>query len=370
MPGDAGKPAAAEGTDSTLEDSDDGAGETENLTPEERAERLRESTEEDFQRQIDALPKGWNHLRTKNYLLLGNAPSKFMKKTSSHAEAVRSYCEQHFGGVGEGYVPPAIIRVFANAADEQAYLSRNSDWLAASNEVVVSEDKGYFKNAQYGQLNEQLFKQWISFKSPHLSDNMPDWIRKGLSQHMRFLRSSGKRASHKTDPWNRDQLRAMVKGERQLPLRQMITDGGGNTPIQGAVVNEVIDRAGNTGMTFDPYTLQAGSFVTYLLKKGNKGKTKGLLTEYLGYLVTATEAAAGGDEKRDPKADMESLQSELKGAKTEADRQALLQKWQQRRAAVAQKRGAIGDQAFQAVFGGFDDADWKKLDRAWAAFAK
>ncbi|MEE8105897.1 MAG: hypothetical protein V3T86_10220, partial [Planctomycetota bacterium] len=305
-----------------------------------------------------------------NYLLLGNAPAKFMKKSGNHAEAVRAYCEKQFGGVGEGYVPPAIIRVFANGADERAYRSRNNDWLAASNEVLVSEDRGYFKNAQYGQLNQRLFRQWISFKSPHLNDNMPDWIRKGLGQHMRFLKSSGKRASHKTDPWNRDQLRAMVKGKRQLRLQQLLTEDGGNPPVVGAVASNVMDRAGNTGMTFDPYTLQAGSVVTWLLGKGNRGKTKGILTEYLGYLVTATEEAANANKARDKKADMTSLQEELKVAKSEADRQEVLQKWQQRRAAVSQKRGEIGERAFDAVFGGYTDADWKKLDRSWAAFAK
>ncbi|MEE8105903.1 MAG: hypothetical protein V3T86_10250, partial [Planctomycetota bacterium] len=63
----AGAPGAGGGTDSTLEDSDDETGKTEDLSPEERAERLRASTEQDFQRQIDALPKGWRHHRTKNY---------------------------------------------------------------------------------------------------------------------------------------------------------------------------------------------------------------------------------------------------------------------------------------------------------------
>ena len=85
---------------------------------------------------------------------------------------------------------------------------------------------------------------------------------------------------------------------------------------------------------------------------------------------SATEESANAGKARDNKAGTESLQEELKGAKSDADRQAVLQKWQQRRAAVAQKRGEIGERAFNAVFADYTPADWKKLDRSWAAFAK
>ena len=109
------------------------------------------------------------------------------------------------------------------------------------------------------------------------------------------------------------------------------------------------------GLTFDSFTLQAGSVVSWLLTKGNRGKRKDLLRSYLGHLFSA----------------LERLDELPRFAQEEGESvEALSVRWGAHRQAIAKRRDEIARTAFDLTFADWKAADRERIDQRWQAFAK
>lgn len=358
---------ATTGTDKVIEEVDE-----DKLTPEERARHRQEKVEQQYRREIDALPKGWFHLETDHYLVMSNGSKKYTNEVVRHAEAIRGYLDETFGNLGIDYVPPAILRVFATRPEYEAYSRGTQRFFGTgARQMLVTEGEAL------QNVNWDVTWQWLDFKNGGLYGSMPDWIRTGLMNHMSYARTAGKSVKFAFDEWDQASLKTLLDKNEAVPLKDLIS---------GAHEKK---KDGQESGTFDETSFrqmaQAGSVVTYLLTVGNKGKTKGALAAYLAGLVVALEGAQAEEKEAQDKVAAEAKEAKeqreaedaAKGdedkedAEEEDKRSAEDEKrWKALEEATAKKRDVLREKAFAAGFGDLTDKDWKSLDAAWRRFVK
>jgi hypothetical protein len=115
--------------------------------------------------------------------------------------------------------------------------------------------------------------------------------------------------------------------------------------------------------------------LTYLMTKGNRGKWKNSVPNYLKNLITAIEKAEAEYDAEKKRID-EQFKSETPATSAGESEEESLEsdegddkRWEARREAMKKKRETILATAFEATFGHIKDSDWKKLDRAWRDYA-
>lgn len=320
-----------------------------NLTPEQRAERRKKAVEETLTKEIAALPAGWTSLRSEHYVALSHVEQKFTQQTLDFAEMIRGYLDKTFT-IGTDYVPPGIIRIFANVGEENAYGQGSGGILAmlfgGAEQIAVTKKNGEDKDAEYEWLARRATGQWISFRNRNLSRSMPFWIREGLQGHMASARpGAGKKLEFKPDPREVDALREMFKGGTAIPLKDLFEGDEEKFKERG-------------------HFLEAAQAVSWLLGEGGKGKLKNSVQAYLKELIAAVDEAekaykakrAGDKDKPDAEA----------GPKTEEEEAAQMQAMEKE---FESKRKELRARAFKAAFGTVDEKSWKVVDAAFAKFA-
>ena len=330
------------------------------LTPEERAKRRREKFDRTLRKELEALPKGWYELRSQHYVALANADRKFTKRALNHAEAVRKYLDKTFPDIGADYVPMGIMRVFASREEERAFQSGTNWAFGRVEQVLVTQTVGGTdRNWEFEYLSARLTSQYLQFKNSYLADNMPYWFEEGLKQHMRFARSKGKSVKIKPDEYDRQHIKDIIKGGKAIPLKDMFEKGRAQDMTQ----------------------YQAGSVCSYLLTKGNRGKTKGLLKAYLKNLIGAIDAAESeykAETARINEAAVKRVAESGGGGPVgesedeegeEEDDAGFKKSWEERSKALKERSAAILTQAFEKTFGHLSDKDWKKIDKLWRSYA-
>ncbi|MHC4955224.1 MAG: hypothetical protein ACYTGZ_15325 [Planctomycetota bacterium] len=350
------------------------------MTAEERAARRKEKFETTLRKEIDALPKGWYSKESEHYVVLSNAKKTFSKEILNHSEAIRGYLDKTFGNIGSDYVPRGIIRVFKDPAEEKAYRGGTASlWGDEVRPVLFSESRGITEEWAYQNLNSRLTDQYFGFKNKHLANNMPWWFRYGLTTHMEGATTKGKKVIFKkkgADDWGAQEVRKLIDEGKALPLEQLFRQGSQNK------------------FDFSLYR-QAGSVCAFLLTKGNRGKTKGIVQKYLVNLIGAIESAEAEYEAEQKKV-REELEEKLKEKAEEAaetgempeteneesedeetpagedeegtpDIEELSKKSME---AMNKKEAAILKVAFEKTFGHLKPKDWKRLDKMWRAYAK
>jgi hypothetical protein len=320
-----------------------------NLTPEQRAERRRKEVEETIQREIAALPKDWITVRSEHYVALSHVDQKFTQQTLDFAEAIRGYLDKTFS-IGNDYVPPGIIRIFANQGEESAFNQGSGGWarwlMGGAEQIRVSRRTGEERQWEYEYLAQRVTDQWIQFRNVLLDRSMPFWIKEGLKRHMGFARpaAGGKRIEFKPDPYDKETLREMFRKGTGIPLKELLEGDEDKFKEHGHI-------------------LEAGQAVSWMLGDGGKGKLKGAVQTYLKELIAAvTEAEKEFKAKREASKG----KSEDSGPKTEKEEEEMMRAMQTE---FESKRKALRERAFKAAFGAMDDKDWKNLDAAFVKFA-
>jgi len=361
---------ATTGDKKVFEDIDE-----DDLTPEERAKLRRDKVLQKYQREIDNLPKGWHHRKTDHFLVMSNASKKYTKDVLRHSKAIRGYLDETFGTLGVEYVPPAIIRIFKTYPELKAYRSGTRRfWSSRVTQVLMTEGD------DLDDVNWDLTSQFFHNKNKDLDWNMPRWIDTGLNQHMSFARTKGKKVTFVFDSWDKDDLRTLLKNDEAIPLRELISglheEKDKGLDLKGGIDIDKLMKSSRQGT-------QAGSVVTYLLTKGNKGKLKGALANYMKALIAAIEEAEAEYEKttdaireevereaqekaaeKPPSSDEEEEDEEESEEESEADKE----RAKKYREAMKLKKKTIREKAFLAAFSHLTDKDWKRIDRSWRRF--
>jgi len=334
------------------------------LSPEERKRALEDQVKRKYQREIDALPKGWKTREFEHYLMLYNCQEKFARRTGAHAEAVRDHLDKLFGAVGDRFVPKAIIRIFSSDAERNAYHNSTRSMWDNVQEITVVQGAGWEKDWEYGRVNSSVFSVWLYYRNKNLASNMPSWLSSGLYKYMNMLRTKGKRIDFTNEDWDRDRMRLQITKGAYAPLKELIT---------GAAAKQKQDGAGS----WERHQ-QAESLVYWLMTKGNRGKYKNLIKNYLFYLTIVVQdvqlefeeklgklkdeaEAAKAASSVDPDSEEE---DEDEGAFDPAKLQEDLMNL------YKEKRKEILEESFKRTFGTWTDKDWKRFTRAWVGYAK
>ncbi|MCZ6786485.1 MAG: hypothetical protein O7E54_04895 [Planctomycetota bacterium] len=314
------------------------------LTPEELKKHRHALFERKLRREVDALPKGWFHMRSKNYVALSNADKKFTKESLVHAEAIRTYLEKTFGHIGDDYVPPGLIRIFNSREEEVAFQQgTKSVWFGTVSPILLTRKRGEYADWEYEYLNGRVTSQWLSFRNRHLDWNMPFWFETGLEQHMKFAAVKGRKVTgFKPDPYDKASLRTMLKQGKAAELMSL---------FQG---NE-------RGI----YSLQAGSVVSYLLGKGNRGKWKNSVQNYLKNLIKVIEEEEKRLKVKTDAALGRASENAMEDEDEDEDDEANDGPSEDFVRAFKDKAKNIRKRAFEMTFGEMSEKDWKKLDTRW-----
>jgi len=338
------------------------------LSPEERQRALEDRVKRKYQREIDALPKGWKNRESEHYLMLYNCQEKFARRTLAHAEAVRDHLDKLFGAVGDRFVPKAIIRVFSSSAEQSAYHASTRGIWSVVREITVVQGAGWEKDWAYGAVNRSVFSVWLYYRNKNLSVNMPSWLDSGLRKYMEMLRTKGKRIDFTNEDWNRDRMRLQIKKGAYAPLKELIT-----SEIWSAAKQQ------NPMGGWERHQ-QAESFVYWLMTKGNRVKYKNLIKNYLFYLTIVVQdvqlefeekvgkledAKKAAMESSDIDPDSEEEDEEEDGAKADPAQfqEELIALWKEKRKEILQE-------SFKRTFGTWSDKDWDRFTRAWISHAK
>ena len=334
------------------------------LSPEERKRALEDQVKRKYQREIDALPKGWKTREFEHYLMLYNCQEKFARRTGAHAEAVRAHLDKLFGAVGDRFVPKAIIRIFSSSAEQNAYHSSTRSMWDNVQEITVVQGAGWEKDWAFGRVNSSVFSVWLYYRNKNLTSNMPSWLRSGLYKYMNMLRTKGKRIDFSNEDWDRDRMRLQITKGAYAPLKELIA---------GAAAKQKQDGAGS----WERHQ-QAESLVYWLMTKGNRGKYKNLIKNYLFYLTIVVQ-----DVQLEYEEKLGKLKDEEKAAKAassvdpdseeeDEDEDAFDPSKHQEEliALYKEKRKEILEESFKRTFGTWTDKDWKRFTKAWVGYAK
>ncbi|MHC4973548.1 MAG: hypothetical protein ACYTG3_14575 [Planctomycetota bacterium] len=334
------------------------------LSPEERKRALQDQVKRKYQREIDALPKGWKSRESEHYLMLYNCEEKFARRTLAHAEAVRAHLDKLFGAVGDRFVPKAIIRIFNSDAERNAYHSSTRSIWDVVREITVVQGAGWDKDWEYGRLNSSVFSVWLHYRNKNLAMNMPSWLSSGLHKYMDMLRSKGKRIDFTNEDWNRDSMRLQIKKGAYVPLKEMIT-----SEIWSAAEQK------NPMGSWDRHQ-QAESVVYWLMTKGNRGKYKNLIKNYLFYLTIVVQDVQLEFEEKlgkledEKKAAMKSAGVDPDSEEEDEEEFDPAAHEEELVKLYKEKRKEILEESFKRTFGKWSDKDWARFTKAWISHAK
>jgi len=338
------------------------------LSPEERKRALEDRVKRKYQREIDALPKDWKTRESEHYLMLYNCEEKFARRSLAHAEAVRDHLDKLFGAVGDRFVPKAIIRIFSSDAERNAYHASTKDMWDMVQEITVVQGAGWEKDWEYGLLNSRVFSVWLYYRNKNLAMNMPGWLSSGLHKYMDMLRTKGKRIDFTNEDWNRDSMRLQIKKGAYVPLKELIS-----SEIWSAATQQ------NAAGGWERHQ-QAESLVYWLMTKGNRGKYKDLIKNYVFYLTIVVQ-----DVQLDFEEKVGKLEDREKAAKDNSSVDAYSEEEDEEEggsgidpaqfqeeliALYKEKRKEILQESFKRTFGTWSDKDWDRFTKAWVSYAK
>jgi len=315
------------------------------LPPGEQATAFEEGVEASFARTIEGLPADWSHKRAKRCLVLTNADKKFVGVAVKHADAVLAHLDKMFavkGAQKKEFTPPYLLRIFATDEQYRAYGKENESTGAIVRDIAIYSGKGYVKDNAFEILNEALWSIWLEERHPQLEGWLPEWFEEGFGKYMRMLRSKGKKVGFGNEDWDRDSIRLQIKKGRHEDVRAILCRG---------ITDEGVS---NAEMESYERSLQIRSFVMWLMRGGNKGRTKNVVRDFVLNIERNLLAAEAEWEQKNPA-----------GPKSQPGERREI-----RNGAISSQRKALVKNAWTETFGAWKAADWKKINKSWMEAVK
>ncbi|MEZ5990692.1 MAG: hypothetical protein R3F30_16570, partial [Planctomycetota bacterium] len=176
--------------------------------------------------------------------------------------------------------------------------------------------------------------QFLRHKNRRLLNSLPPWLIMGLAIHIGTHRMKGSRLEPKPDEWDMEAIREGLREDSFKPTKELISARDGDS----------FDRNAR---------IQSLAMIQFLRTKGQRNKKyKNIISDYLGLL----------DKKmREFQKSRSDEFVEAVGEAGDDDGDSLrrwISEWEK-------KRNAIYDECQKAVFGSWDDDDWKRFDDDW-----
>ncbi|MDF1701123.1 MAG: hypothetical protein P1V36_08195, partial [Planctomycetota bacterium] len=327
------------------------------LTPQERKQRRKQKVEAFIKAEKDNLPKDWQYLENENFAVFSHTDKKYAKRVLAHATNVFKYLEKTFPGLGDDYVPRAIIRIFGSSEEERAFgEGTTSLWFSNDDQILVSKDQGGGMLWELAWLSKRVTSLWLRYKNRMLSENMSPFIRWGLEGHMENMRPSKRKGlQFARDAGDILSARSLINEGKAQPIRELF---------------EKERESNEEGITFG--FGQEDSVMSWLLTDGNKGKVKKSVCAYLNALDDAIRLEEAKWEEAEAKRIAEWKERVEKGEIDKDDDEKKPDPedaWKEYSRSLEEKQAAIRKGAFEAAFGHLSDKDWVKLDKKWQKWA-
>lgn len=312
-----------------------------------------------LQEQIDKLPPGWSHMRTRRYLFLFDADKAFVKQMGDQIEALRDEYERLYPP-SEPIQAVSIVRVCKNEDGYRGYggpPGSGGYWASRQRELVFFDQAP--RDETLCVLNHEAFHQYIYYFYGELAPH--SWYNEGHGDYFsgarltRTYRITG--YGNAPGGFNRAEL-----AKEMLVLRKQ-----GKPVAEGALAplrefldysqEQYYDRGPQRPVGFYP---QGWAFVHMLRESRSLPPRAGtILPRYLESLLAArTELATGLMEKARAAAEKEEAGSAAEMSADPSD-------WYDE---VDEE--ACQHLAFRKAFGDWTEADWDALEKAFLAWVE
>jgi hypothetical protein len=312
-----------------------------------------------LQRQIDKLPPGWDHLRTKRYLLLFNAEKDFVKDLADRIEAMRNVYEQHY--------PPtkpieavSIVRVCNSVEEYMGYGGPSGTggyWNSRERELVFFDYRP--RELTMAVLNHEAFHQYIYYFYGELSPH--SWYNEGTGDYYAGakLTKSNRVSGYGDAPGGIGRL-GTIKEAARLMLAGKKGSDGACAKVKDVMRFTQREYYGSAGYDGGILYAQGWSIVHYLREgKGLDPKWQRILPDYLVNLVEARQLVAEELMKKDhEEAEKAEKGSSEKMSQDPAD-------WYERL-----DEDTVQSRAHAKTFKDWTDADWDKFQAAWLKYVE
>ena len=337
------------------------------LTPEQRRQRLVGLREKRFQEEIDKLESGWRPRRTDHYLVLSEADSRLTKTVERHVEAMRSWLEETFPSLGDGFVQDAIVRVYARPPRDATRITLIIGG-GSIDEFEYWKPTSRFGLSEFHSLNDDLVRHWFSQKNSELWNRMPTWFRWGLMEYVQDATSKGSKIRFEADSYERLELARALALQEQFEKKR---EGDAVLlPVQEIFRLTADEQRDAAGWRF--LGEQNASVLRFLIEgPGRKwDRTEGVLTTYLASMYRQIQEVEQRLEKE--RKAKEAAVEKPDSAKTEeellAEEDAAYEKRRQETYDKVEKE--ILEHAYADTFGAWSESDWKQFERRWRSYAK
>ncbi len=333
------------------------------LSAEEQVARRNAERDRAFQAAIAAIESGGRHVADDDFLVIFDDDARTAKRLLKHVATFRQWLADEFGFLGIGVVPATIIRLQKVEGRGGGRSFAPSDRDGDVRTFTVFHADGANPETEFLDLNRGYLDLWFSERNESLWKYMPLWVKAGLNDVLENAHLAGSKLDFDPDGRELGRLRVLFQRARDdksatviLPLREVVGPDGpdllnGENALAAAV--------------------QATSLVRYLLAGpgAKRAQTKSALKHYLGHLLDLTDEIAkqvAEEEKR--KKDLEATKGEMSEEQRLQVEDEEYKRRRERSGANVQRD--LLEKALAATFGGWDDGDWKALDRAWKSFAE
>jgi hypothetical protein len=310
-----------------------------------------------LQAQIDKLPPGWSHVRTKRYMFLFDADKGFVQELEDRIEAMRDQYEKDYPPTAP-ITSVSIVRVCASLEEYRGYggpASTGGYWNPVARELVVFNYPP--KEFTLAVINHEAFHQYIFYFYGELSPH--SWYNEGTGDYYAGakLSKSNKVQGFGEAPGGIGRTQDIKEGARLFAEGKSKSDGAA-APLKQLMHFHQSEYYGSEG--YDPALCYAEGWSIVIFLRQGKGldpKWQRILPDYLKALLAARdEIAKDTMDKAIAKADKDEPGS---SAKLPHD----VKEWYGR---VNEEK--VQDKAFDTTFSDWTDDDWKAFQDAWLKY--
>jgi len=256
---------------------------TSKMTPEEKAKEKADRFERNVAKATERLTDGWTVKRSKNYVAISHVDDKFTSKVLEQAEAVRAWCEQNFGYLGDGTITGKIIRICLDSKEQNAFSdvsSRSGIGWGGIGEIVIARDDGAWG---FRSVNSGIAQGWMRDKNPDVASAMPPWLSNGLRDYVRLAYAKGGRLDFGQDVDDLISLKVAAKTGKLIKPKEMLTLTYDELwEKEKASAAEPGNKSGLRGFGGSAYGQLSGLFRYLIAGPGAKNpRTKDLLKNYI-----------------------------------------------------------------------------------------
>jgi hypothetical protein len=326
-----------------------------------KTEKVAQMDDQDrfLQEQIDKLPPGWSHMRTKRYMFLYDADKGFVQELADRIEAMRDQYEKDY--------PPdhpitavSIVRVCASWEEYRGYGGPDGSggyWYDVARELVVFDLSP--RIVTLAIINHEAFHQYIYYFYGQLAPH--SWYNEGTGDFYAGAKisKSNKVTGFGDAPGGIGRQQEIKDGARLLSEGKGKGDGAA-APLKLLLHFHHDEYYGSTGYDIGMNYASGWSVVNFLrLGKNLDPKWQKIMPDYLKALLKARDDMA--KEAMDKAIAAAEKEEPGSSAKLPHD----LKEWFDKT-----PESKVQDRAFDTTFNDWTDADWTNFQAAWLKYVE